>query len=171
MNYLIFRCCNLYGRGISPLRNTFFEQLQKNLKNNQGAVYDNFVHQGFLDVYYLGMILKMCIDKNISNRLIHFSAQDTITHYEFAKTYCEIFKDSDGLINKGKWPIPIVKGSSVDKVEENLYYKLDVLNIEGLLKIKMPTIRESMEFTYKRFNGSKAISKSVANKGEGISFI
>lgn len=171
LNYLIFRCCKLYGRGVSPLRNSSFELLQKYLKNNKGAIYDDFVHQGFLDVYYLGMILKMCIDKNVTNRLVHFSTQDTMTYFEFSKLYCEIFNESDGLINKGKWPFPIAKGSNIEKLEEHLHYKLDVLNIEGLLKIKMPTIRESMEFTYKRFNGSKHVLKAVTNKGEGISFI
>ncbi len=171
LNYLIFRCCRFYGRGVNPLKNTFFEQLQKNLKNNQGAVYDDFLHQGFLDVYYLGMILKMCIDKNISNRLVHLSSQDMMTHYEFAKLYCEVFHESDGLINKGKWHFPIAKGSNLEKLEEHLYYKLDILNIEGLLKIKMPTIRESMEFTYKRFHGAKNATKSVSKGGEGISFI
>ncbi|MGZ3788333.1 MAG: SDR family oxidoreductase [Bacteriovorax sp.] len=171
LNYLIFRCCNFYGRGIDPLKNTFFEQLQKNLKNNQGAIYDNFVHQGFLDVYYLGMILKMCIDKNITNRLVHLSTQDTLTHYEFAKLYCEIFNESDGLINKGKWHFPIAKGANIEKLEEHLYFKLDILNIEGLLKVKMPTVRESVEFTYKRFQGTKDVPKAVKSRGEGISFI
>lgn len=171
LNYLIFRCCSFYGRGVNPLKGTFFERLQKNLKNNQGVIYDNFVHQGFLDVYYLGMILKMCIDKNVSNRLLHLSTQDTMTHYDFAKLYCEIFNESDGLINKGKWHFPIAKGANIEKLEEYLYYKLDILNVEGLLKIKMPTIRESLEFTYKRFHGSKDAHKAVKNKGEGISFI
>lgn len=171
LNYLIFRCCKLYGRGITPLRNTSFEQMQKNLKNNQSDTYDDFVHQGFFDIYYLGMILKMCIDKNVSNRLVHFSTQDTMTHYEFAKLYCEIFNESDGIINKGKWAFPFAKGANIEKREEHLHYKLDVLNIEGLLKIKMPTIRESLEFSYKRFNGSKHVSKTITNKGDGISFI
>jgi dTDP-4-dehydrorhamnose reductase len=171
LNYLIFRCCKLYGRGVSPLRYTAFELLQKKIKSNQSAIYDDFVHQGYLDIFYLGMTLKMCIDKNVSNRLVHFCSQDTMTFYEFSKLYCEIFNESDGLINKGKWPFPIAKGASLEKLEENLYFKLDILNIEGLLKIKMPTIRESMEFTYKRLFGSKAIGKSMANKGEGVSFI
>ena len=172
LNYLIIRCCNLYGRGVSPLKNTFFEQLQKNLKNNTSAIYDNFVHQGFLDIYYLGMVLKMCIDKNVANRLIHFSSQDIMTYYEFSKLYCEIFNESDGLINKGKWHFPIAKGSNVEKLEEHQYFKLDILNIEGLLKIKMPTIRESLEFTHKRFHGSKDANKAVKNnKGDGVSFI
>jgi dTDP-4-dehydrorhamnose reductase len=171
LNYLIIRCAKLYGRGVSPLRDSFFEMLQKNIKNNQAAVYDDFIHQGFLDIYYLGMVLKMCIDKNIANRLIHFSSQDTLTHYGFAKLYAEVFHESDGLINKGKWHLPILKSTSVERVDEHLHYKLDVLNIEGLLKIKMPTIKESLEFTLKRFNGNRQPSKGVVSKSEGVSYI
>ena len=171
LNYLIIRCSKLYGRGVSPLRDSWFEQLQRNLKNNAGAAYDDFIHQGFVDVYYLGMILKMCIDKNVANRLVHFSSQDTMTYYEFAKLYAEIFNESDGLINKGKWHLPILKSTSVERVDEHLHYKIDVLNIEGLLKIKMPTIRESLEFTLKRLNGNRNPVKGIVNKGEGLSFI
>jgi dTDP-4-dehydrorhamnose reductase len=171
LNYLIIRCSKLYGRGVSSLRDSWFELLQRNIKNNQPAIYDDFVHQGFLDIYYLGMVLKMCIDKNVTNRLVHFSSQDTMTYYEFAKLYAEIFHESDGLINKGKWHLPILKSTSVERVDEHLHYKIDVLNIEGLLKIKMPTIRESLEFTLKRFNGNRQAAKGVTNKGEGVSFI
>ncbi len=171
LNYLIFRCGKLYGRGVSPTKNTFFELLQKNLKNNQSANYDNYVHQGFLDVYYLGLMVKMCIDKNISNRLIHFTSQDIVTYYEFAKLYCEIFNQSDGLINTGKWFFPISKGANIEKLEEHLYYKLDLLNVESLLKIKMPTVRESLEFTFKRFQGNKQVTNAVTNKGDGVSFV
>nr|BDT26717.1 sugar nucleotide-binding protein [Bacteriovorax sp. HI3] len=171
LNYLIVRCSKVYGRGVSPLRESWFEKLQRNLKANQSAIYDDFVHQGFVDVYYLGMVLKMCIDKNVANRLIHFASQDNMTYYEFAKTYCEIFHESESLINKGKWHLPILKSTSVERVDEHLHYKLDVLNIEGLLKIKMPTIRESLEFTLKRLNGNRTPAKGVVNKGEGLSFI
>ncbi len=171
LNYLIFRCGKFYGRGISPLRNTFFEIMQKSMRNNQSANFDNYLHQGFLDVYYLGLILKMCIDKNISNRILHFTSQDQMTYYEFAKAYCEVFNQSDGLITPGKWFFPIAKGSNIEKLEEHMYFKLDLLNMESLLKIKMPTIRESLEFTYKRFQGVANASKAVSNKGEGVSFV
>lgn len=171
LNYLIFRCSKLYGRGVSPLRESWFEQLQRNIKNNVSATYDDFIHQGFADVYYLGMILKMCIDKNVANRLVHFSSQDTMTYYEFAKTYAEIFNESDGLINKGKWQLPILKSTSIERIDEHLHFKIDVLNMEGLLKIKMPTIRESLEFTLKRFNGNRNPIKGVVNKSEGLSYI
>lgn len=169
LNYLIFRCCRIYGRGVSPLKITFFEQMQKNFRDSVSAVYDDFSHQGFIDVYYLAMVLKICLDKNISNRLLQFSSQDVMTHYEFAKIYCEIFHESEGLVSKGKWPVPYLKGAHPPG--EISRFKMDVLNIEGLLKIKMPTIRESLEFTYQRYHGEKIITKQVNTKGEGISFI
>ena len=171
LNYLIIRCSKLYGRGASPLKDSWFEQLQRNIKTNQTANYDDFIKLGFLDVYYLGMVLKMCIDKNVSNRLVQFSSQDTMTHYEFANTYAKVFHESTSLINKGKWNIPILKNASIDRVDDHLHFKMDVMNLEGLLKIKMPTIKESLEFTLRRFHGPRAASKGVVNKGEGLSYI
>jgi dTDP-4-dehydrorhamnose reductase len=168
LNYLIFRCCRLYGRGVSPIKFSIFEQIQKNLKDSQNIIYDDSVKMGFLDIYYLAIALKMCIDKNISNRLLHFCSQDVVTHYDYAKTYCEIFGESEGLIGKGKWQFPTMKGAHAS---ENPNFKLDIINIEGVLKIKMPTVRESLEFTYSRFKGEKNITKKVKNKGDGVSFI
>jgi dTDP-4-dehydrorhamnose reductase len=168
LNYLIIRCCKLYGRGLNPLRSSFFELMQRNFKENISFAYDDFLTQGYLDIYYLCMVVKICIDKNISNRVIHFSSQDSLTTYEFAKLYCETFGDSESLINKGKWHLPALKGTAHG---ERTYFKLDVLNIEGVLKIKMPSILESLQFTYSRFHGEKMNAKKTKSKGEGISFI
>ena len=59
LNYLVYRCCRLYGRGINPTRQTWFENLQREILLNKSLGMDSFVHTGYLDVYYLGMILKM----------------------------------------------------------------------------------------------------------------
>ncbi len=171
LNYLIIRSCRLYGRGISPLRENWFEIFQRNFIKNKSTQCDDFSVQGFLDIYYLGLVVKMCIDKNVVNRLVHFSSQDTVSYYEFAQTYCEIFRQSGELLNKGKWNLPMLKGSENKNKDDHFYYKLDILNLEGLLKIKMPTVRESLEFTYSRFHGTKHAPKNVTNKSEGISFI
>ena len=171
LNYLIVRCCRLYGRGISPIRDSFFEAMQKKIKNNQSAIYDDFVHTGFIDVYYLAMVLKICFERNISNRVLQFSTQDIMTNYEFAKTYAEIFGESDGLINKGKWFFPILKTVTLNRSSEHHYFKMDILNIEGVLRLKLPTVRESLLFTYKRFKGVDKTKASSTKKGEGISFI
>lgn len=173
LNYLILRCGHIYGRGASPFVNTFFEQLQFNCAANISAPYDNYLMQGFVDVTYLSMVIKMCLDRNISNRLIHFTSQDIMTSFQFARTYCEVFSVSDSLITKGKTPFPILKSATIEKIEEKLYFKLDLLNVEGLLKIKIPTIKESLEFTFLRFQGQKDTDTSKPNisKNEGITFI
>lgn len=171
LNYLIIRCGRLYGHGLNPLRENWFEILQRNFIKNKSTMYDDFSTQGFIDVYYLGLILKMCIDKNLVNRLVHFSSQDMMSYYEFAKLYCEVFRQSNELITKGKWTLPINKGSENKNKDDRFYYKLDVLNLEGILKIKMPTVSESLHFTYSRFNGTKNVPKNITNKGEGVSFI
>lgn len=170
LNYLIIRCCRLYGRGVSPIREAFFETMQRKLKNNQSFVYDDFVHMGFIDVYYLAMVLKICMERNISNRVLQFSTQDNMTNFEFAKCYAEIFGESDGLINKGKWFFPILKSVTLNRASEHHFFKMDILNIEGVLRLKLPTIRESLQFTYKRFKGTDK-SKGTVKKGEGVSFI
>lgn len=169
LNYLIIRCCKLYGRGISVLRNSWFEILQKNVEKNIPLNLDSYVEQGFLDVNYLGMILKMCLDKNITNRLINFSSQDVMSYYEFAQAYVEIFNRSSSSISKSKWHFPMIGGGQAPG--EKLTYKLDVLNLEGMLKIKMPTIRESLELTLSRFHGAKTSGQASRNKSEGISYI
>ena|SRR5690606_16033756 len=43
LNYLIFRCCRLYGRGINPNQSTWFEHLQNKLTMGQVAVLDDLV--------------------------------------------------------------------------------------------------------------------------------
>ncbi len=167
LNYLIIRCCPLYGRGINPLRSNFFEIMQKKLLLGESMVFDDFVSQGFIDIYYLAFVLKMCIQKNISNRLLHFSTQDKMTNYQFFEEYCQVFGASEGLGRKGKWPFPALKGASVPEKQN---YHLDILNIEGLLKIKMPTIRESLELTYSRYHG-RALQKTKATSSDEIKFI
>ncbi len=170
LNYLIIRCCRIYGRGMNPIRNSYFDEMQRRIKLNQSSVYDDFVHTGFVDVNYLAMVLKICFERNVSNRVLQFSSQDMMTSYEFAKCYAEVFGEGEGLINKGKWYFPILKTASLNRSSEHHYFKMDILNIEGILRLKLPTIQESLQFTYRRFKGADK-TKSTTKKGEGISFI
>ncbi|MDC1173769.1 sugar nucleotide-binding protein [Bacteriovoracaceae bacterium] len=167
LNYVIFRTSKLYGRGINSMKPTFFENLQRKLKLNQPSNVDSFLQTGFMDVAFLGMVMKICFDKGVQNRLLQVTTSDTMNHYEFAKTYCEVFGESADLISKAKWALPVMQGSGTGST---LRYKLDLANIEGFLNIEMPTIKESLEFTYKRLNGDES-SKGKSSKGEGVQFI
>lgn len=167
LNYLIFRCCHLYGRSIKSSQQTWFELLQKKIKSGQNIASDNFVYCGFLDVYFVAMIMELCLRRDISNRLFQISSVDMMTYYEFAKKYCEVFNDQGQNISKTRWEYPIMKSANVFPGEK-VYLSLDVLNVEGYLNMKLPSIKDSLEFTYKRFYGIKKISRDV---NEGITFI
>lgn len=164
LNYIIFRCCCLYGRSLNPRQETWFETLQKKLLLNERVSCDNFVYTGFLDVYYLAIIIKFSIEKDIANRLFQISSNDFLTRYGFAKTYCEVFKDSVGNITKGRWHFPIAKFSTLEYDGGELFFRLMTNNLEGFLNFKMPSIKESLEFTASRLN---RISSSLGDAGGG----
>ena len=172
LNYIIFRCCRLYGRGINPAQSTWFELMQKRLSEGQALPMDDNVKVGFLDVAYLAMILRICIEKNVSNRLLQGCSKDVMTHYEFSKHYCKLFESQEDLVNRSKWVFPISKNSMRSGSGDKLSFRLDISNVEGYLNIDMPKIEESLQFTLKRLKGSSVDSShKTQGGGEGIKFI
>ena len=154
LNYTIFRVCKMYGIGIHPFYLNWFEYLQKMFSMKKSISCDNSIHVGFIDIHYLAMILRMCFRENAVNRLFQISSSDICTHYEFAQTYCDVFShpESTTLLQKGHWAVPF--SDDTPSVEDgNLHYMMDLSNIEAFLSIKMPSIRESLEFTKKRLTG------------------
>jgi dTDP-4-dehydrorhamnose reductase len=168
LNYMIFRTCHLYGRHINPTKRTFFENLQYNIKSSSPQSFDCYVKQGFLDVYYLCLIIKLSIERRAQNRLIHLCSSDIMTRYEFAKLYCKIFQENASQVNKGRWPYPLLKLR--EGTEELWYYKLNSNNLEAFLNIYMPSIEESLNLSLKRYNGSQSAQHKKA-QGGNISFI
>ncbi len=172
LNYIIFRCCRLYGRGINPAQSTWFELMQKKLSEGQSLPMDDNVKVGFLDVGYLSMIIRICIEKNVSNRLLQVCSKDILTHYQFAKEYCKTFATQEDLVGRSKWSIPINKNSMRSGTGDKLSFRLDISNIEGYLNIDMPKIEESLQFTLKRLKGSSTESQNRGTStGEGVKFI
>ncbi len=170
LNYLVYRCCRLYGRSINPIRPNWFENLQRELLLNNSLGMDDFVNTGFLDVYYLGMILKMNFDKGVSNRLFQISSSDIGSIYDFAKFYAEVFDVNTDRVSKTRWPIPLNASQTSTAVEDQLYFNLDTENVEGFLNIELPSIKESLEFTFQRLKGLKKVGGKESS-GEGIKFI
>ena len=151
LNYTIFRVSKVYGIGINPYRLNWFEYLQKMFGMNASVNCDDYIHLGFIDIHYLATVLKLCFNENATNRLFQISSSDTCTHYEFAQSYCDIFDDSDSLtlLQKGNWHFPYMDDGSIPK-DGHLHYALNLSNIESFLGIKMPSVRESMEFSKKK---------------------
>lgn len=172
LNYLIFRNCNFYGRSVNPNTQTWFESMQIRMAKEEGFTTDAMIHFGFLDVHYLGMILKLAIDMEMANRLYQVSSQDICTFHDFVKTYCEIFKAGMGLVRKGQWPFPETKGDLVDNVElkNQRFFRLSIKNAENVFRMELPTIKESLQYTFQRFGGSTVV-KGKITKTNTVQFI
>lgn len=170
LNYLIFRCCRLYGRGSNETRKNWFEQMQYGFAKRKNIPMDSYLYSGFLDIYYLGMIIKLAIEKKVTNRLFQVNTNDICTFFEFSQTYADVFGESHDFIARAKWPYPFTKNSSASSYVEKMFFEMDISNLEGFIKIKMPSIKESLQFTYKRFNGTDVLKKK-SKKGEDVSFI
>lgn len=171
LNYVIFRCGRLYGRGLSYNSMTWFERLQLDLTCHKQVKLDDNVHTGFLDVYYLALIIKMSIEKGIMNRLVQVSSKDMTSFYEFGKLYCKTFNEPPGLISKTSWKYPFLKSATVNSAKEKFFFDLDTSNIESFIRIDMPSIAESLQLTLNRFYGKKDQKKAKSGKGEGVKFI
>lgn len=167
LNYIIFRTCSIYGRGIAPKGKNWFETIQQSMSSGDRIVADDYINKGFLDVFYLGTLMKICFQKKVVNRLFQVCTTDIMTHYQFAQKYAEIFEESSKLIDRGKWDYP---SDEAIRGQSEFFFHLDVSNIESFLNVHMPTIEESLEFTFRRLHGKKTGSKKV-KKGTGISFI
>jgi dTDP-4-dehydrorhamnose reductase len=149
LNYLILRCCPLYGRSYNPVHTNWFESLQSSLAKGEQFFADDSVYTGFMDVQIMIRILKATLAKNVTNRLFHVSSKDYMSRYEFALLYAKIFKKDEGLIQRvsGKFPTDKAKDEKA-----NFFYRLDTSNIEEFLNAKMPRIEESLQLTYKRLS-------------------
>ncbi|MBF0362271.1 MAG: sugar nucleotide-binding protein [Oligoflexia bacterium] len=161
LNYIIFRSCSIYGRSFSPRRMNNFELLESKLVRGNSVICDGNIYIGFIDVMYLALIIKMAIENDVTNRLFQFGSSDVASFYDFAKIFTKITKLNENLITKSKWPFPEIKREvNDDEVGHKRFFKLSNDNLESCFSIKMPTIEESIEFTYCRLGGNMSSRKS-----------
>lgn len=151
LNYLIFRCCPLYGRSYNPHHANWFDHLQTAFAKGEPFQVDDAVLTGFLDVQILGRVIKAVLEKEVTNRLFHVSSTDWMTRYEFAQLYAKYFKKDASLIQKTNGTFPLDKTKS-ESPDSRYYYRLNTANIEEFLNVKMPAIEESIVLTYKRLS-------------------
>lgn len=171
LNYLIFRSCPLYGRSFHPLQKTFFELLEYSFFYNQNIPADSRVHTGYLDVQIFAEIIKKSLDANLTNRLVNISTSNIMTRYEFAVQFAKKFKQNDALVTKYNWEYPFdAKNVSAYRTDGDLYFRLNTANLESILNYKMPTIEQSLDFTYSRLVGQTKQAKGI-KKSSGVSFI
>jgi dTDP-4-dehydrorhamnose reductase len=165
LNYKIIRSCKLYGRS-NGYRETFFEKMQRSFLRGEARVFDSKVRFGFLDINYLCFVIKELLSYEVKNRIFQLSSSDVMTLHEFGKVYAEIFEEEDSLISSGKLRFPVTKDYSTKADEVDHIYHIDNVNLEGFLDLKMPSIRESLMFTYKNLNGTTLLSQTSDKKTE-----
>lgn len=165
LDYLIFRTCQLYGRNFLPWKLSYFEYMQEMLIKRKEISCDALAKYGHLDINYLGMIIELAMKRNLKNHLLQVCSKDISSFYDFSKTYCEIFAENAKLIKNGIWEYPIIRDLEKPEHKERKF-KMVVENLENYLDITMPTIEESLDYSFKRFNGriKEDLSGRVSNK-------
>ncbi|MBY0516143.1 MAG: sugar nucleotide-binding protein [Bacteriovoracaceae bacterium] len=153
LNYIIFRSCPLYGRAYHPTRKNWFEALEGVISQGLPANMDDHVLHGFLDVQLLAKIIKLAIEKNVTNRLFQVTSRDVLSRYEFSKLYCQIFKKDESLVARTQWPLPLDDSQFRSKALEKYHYKMNTTNAEEFFNLKFPSIEESLKATKKRLTG------------------
>lgn len=169
LNYIIFRCAPIYGRSYNKNQLNWLEVLERNSFLNEKIVCDNKIYTGFIDVWSVAEILKQAIEKNVTNRLFQLSSSDIMNRYEFAKKYMEIFQGNTSVLSKGDWSYPRTENQiSLQSLGEELYFRMDLNNVETYFNIEMPTIEETLKKTSNHLSGSIG---SKQTKSTGVTFI
>ncbi len=171
LNYLVFRVCRLYGRGGSHVKRNLFEKIQAKLYAREDFELDDYIKTGFLDVDYLGMVIKICIERGLKNRLLQISSQDFMSLYQFGKIYCEKFQEPHKLISAGKWSFPIMSSAKIgDSTGGVLNFNMNISNAEGYLHLRLPTVEESLEYSALKMRGH-GDSKDSHESKDSINYI
>ncbi len=173
LNYLVLRACQLYGRSVNPRQYTWIEYVQHKIAHGESFVADDSIKQGFLDVNFISTVLEMCFKNDITNRLFHVSSKDIMTYYDLTKKYAEVFKENTSLLSRGTWLFEELNPERSEyQVTGKLSFHLDSSNIENSLNISVPTIEDSIKYTYSRYGGKGKGKKEKKDSGDsGITFI
>lgn len=152
LNYIIFRCSPIIGRSYNPNDLTFPEALDHCAFKGKSLMCDGNVNTGFIDTITLSEILKWALKENVTNRLFQVSSSDLMTRYDFAKVYFEVFEGDANFISKGSWNFP--KSDTVVAKQlagDELYFRMDVSNLELDMGIMLPSVKKAIEKLYKKY--------------------
>ena len=169
LNYIIFRCAPIFGRSYNKNSLSWLEVLERNNFLNEKVICDNKIYTGFIDVLSVAEVLKLAIETNVTNRLFQLSSSDVMNRYEFAQKYMEIFQGNTSVLSKGDGSFPRTENQiALQGLGEELYFRMDLNNVESLFDIEMPTIEESLRKTSDLQSGSIGSKKT---KSIGVTFI
>jgi dTDP-4-dehydrorhamnose reductase len=166
LNYVIIRCCKLYGRSFKSGDMNIFEKIERKLYKNDKYKLDSKVILGWLDVQYLAEMINLCIETKISNRLLQLSSNDFDSHYGFAKRLANKFGYNDSALIKSNWDFPVQRSlGGAHQEDDKMYFMMDTLNLEYSLEVAIPTIDESLTRTKRLLDPNNLSGKKVAASG------
>lgn len=170
LNYVIFRCCPIFGRSFNINDLNWMEVLEKNSFLNKKITCDTKVYTGFVDIWFIAELLKTAIEANATNRLFQISSSDLMNRYEFAQKYMEIFGGNTALLSKGDWKFPRTENQiALQGLGEELYFRMDTNNAESTFKIDMPSIEDTLKKAHTKLSGT--YGSKTKEKSSGITFI
>ena len=169
LNYIIFRCCPIFGRSYNYRDLKWTEVIEKHEFEGKKIICDTKVYTGFMDVCSLAEYVDKGIELDITNKLIQVSSSDLMNRYEFAKTYLEIFGGNTGILSKGDWEFPRTENQiALQNMSDELKFSMDIFNIQKEFEVTMPTIEQSIQRYKKSLEGSIKASKRGSG---GVQFI
>lgn len=170
LNYLIFRCAPILGRSYNCNDLKWLEVLEKYNYTGKKIMCDTKVYTGFVDIWTVAELLKLAIQRNVTNRLLQVSSPDVMNRYQLASLFIDIFGGNPSLLLKSDWVYPRMKNllGYQDFVDE-LYFKMSTFNVESEFNIQLPTIKECLINAKKMLSGGQ--TKKKRTKDTGISFI
>lgn len=140
-NYLIFRICNIFGRGPSFTSENWFEQVERNARTGETLYCDDHVFSGYLDINTFCKVIEKSLELNVSNRLFQLSSADICSRKDFAEKYEDI---TNSKIRKTVRDSVYPRFESYQNIKK-LQFHLSIQNIEETFSLKLPTIEDSLK--------------------------
>lgn len=163
LNYIIFRCAPILGKAFNPMESKFLEILEINSKQSKEIPCDDEVQHGFLAVEYLAKVIKLSLDRHVTNQLLQIGTKDICSRFEFARKYLEAHGMNSNALERKKWIFPRTENKvALKDLEEKLFFHVDLQTAERELGLTMPTVDEVIrDLLHKRNKTNKKIGSDI----------
>ena len=145
LNYVIIRLPHVFGHSSCAKNETYFEKIQKAIiKKEEYLTEDNALY-GHLSVNDFLLLVDECIEKKLTNLLMNFSSKDSMSFYDFAKLYCEIYKEKEDFISKKSKKLPQLNNIARQNLRDSkLVFEMNCQKSFELTRIEAKSVKDSL---------------------------